>query len=129
MSDAVKKNVVFYRDRLLPLSETFIKEQGESLGRFTPYYLGARPSDGIALPPQQTMFIGGKGPVGRVQEVLFKGLHFAPGAMRKLRTLSPALVHAHFAGRGRGDADRRRSQRSSCSHIAWLRRHGKRRVL
>jgi len=98
MSDAVKKNVVFYRDRLLPLSETFIKEQGESLGRFTPYYLGARPSDGIALPPQQTMFIGGKGPVGRVQEVLFKGLHFAPGAMRKLRTLSPALVHAHLHG-------------------------------
>jgi len=100
MSDAVKKNVVFYRDRLLPLSETFIKEQGESLSRYIPYYLGARPSDGIALPPQQTMFIGGKGPIGRAQEVLFKGFHFAPAAMRKLRMLNPALVHAHFAQDG-----------------------------
>jgi colanic acid/amylovoran biosynthesis glycosyltransferase len=100
MSNAIKRNVLFYRDRLLPLSETFIKEQAESLCRFTPYYLGARPSPGIALPPQLTTFIGRQGPIGRLQEVLFKGLHVAPFALRKIKVLCPVLVHAHFAQDG-----------------------------
>lgn len=100
MANVIKRNVLFYRDRLLPFSETFIKEQGESLERFRPYYLGARPVTGIALPPERTMFIGGQGAIGRVHEVLFKGLHFAPIAMRKIKMLRPVLVHAHFAQDG-----------------------------
>jgi len=100
MANLIKRNMLFYRDRLLPFSETFIKEQGESLDSFRPYYLGVRPVPGIVLPPERTMFIGEQGPIGRMQEVLFKGLHFAPVALRKMKKLHPVLVHAHFAQDG-----------------------------
>jgi len=88
--------VLIYRDRLLYPSETFIREQAESLERFIPYYLGARPQPGIETPPERTQFIGGAGSIGRINEILFKGLHLSPLTMSRLRRIRPQLVHAHF---------------------------------
>lgn len=92
----MKPNVLIYRDRLLYPSETFIREQTESLERFTPYYLGARPIRGIETPSERTLFIGSSGSIGRMNEILFKGLHLAPFTFNRLRRIRPQLIHAHF---------------------------------
>lgn len=92
----MNRNVLIYRDRLLDTTEIFIREQAESLCRFTPYYLGSRPVSRISMPEQRTMFIGGESPIGRLREIIYKGLYFAPAILRKVRSLHPALVHAHF---------------------------------
>lgn len=92
----MKPTVIIYRDRLLYPSETFIREQAESMRRFTPYYVGARPTNGLKTPPERTLLIGDVGPTGRCKEILFKGLHLAPFLMPHLRRLRPQLVHAHF---------------------------------
>jgi colanic acid/amylovoran biosynthesis glycosyltransferase len=92
----MKPNVLIYRDRLLYPSETFIREQTESLERFTPYYLGARPIRGIETPGARTLFIGGSGAIGRMNEILFKGLHMAPFTFNRLSRIRPQLIHAHF---------------------------------
>lgn len=92
----MNSNLLIYRDRLLYPSETFIREQAESMRRFTPFYLGARPTAGLLTPPERTMFIGESGLLARFNEILFKGLHQAPFLMQRLRRIKPQLLHAHF---------------------------------
>ena len=36
------RNIIIYRRDLLPYSETFIREQGEALRDFVPFYAGFR---------------------------------------------------------------------------------------
>ena len=89
--------VVYYRNRLLATSETFIRSQGESLTRFRGYYLGARHGGGLQLPADRQLIINRGGPLGRAYELAFKGWGILPGAVAaRLRRIRPTLLHAHF---------------------------------
>ncbi|WP_218080089.1 glycosyltransferase [Anthocerotibacter panamensis] len=89
-------NLVVFSSLLLPPSQTFIQAQGERLTRFTPYYVGSRQVQGLALPPERTLVVNRGGPLGLLQEVGFKALGWAPGLGSRLRQMEPCLIHAHF---------------------------------
>ena len=88
---------LFYRDHLLPRSETFVRAQGEGLRRFTAHYAGSRIlENGLSLPADRTLVINKGGRLGRLAEGAFKVFGVAPNFYRKARRLKPVLVHAHF---------------------------------
>ncbi|WP_272977057.1 glycosyltransferase [Deinococcus geothermalis] len=89
-------NLVLYREDLLPYSETFILNQGESLRQFTPYYVGTRRVDGIATPAERTIVLDHRTPLGRSEELLYKATGFSPQLLRRVRAVQPLLLHAHF---------------------------------
>jgi colanic acid/amylovoran biosynthesis glycosyltransferase len=96
----MKPRIVIYHEDLLAYSETFILSQAESVREFTPYYVGTRRVDGIATPPERTVVLNNGTPLGRAEELLYKASGFAPGFLRRLRAVSPVLLHAHFGFNG-----------------------------
>lgn len=92
----MKKNVIIYRDHLLPQSETFIKGQAESLVNFIPYYVGARLVNGLTLPSDKTIVVNRNGFLGFMKEAMYKLFQYAPSFYKKVDSLNPVLVHAHF---------------------------------
>ena len=95
-----KAPIVVYRDGLLPYSETFVRDQAEGLKGFTPYYAGSRRVKGLDLPGDRTVVVNGGGTSGKAAEVLYKLSGVAPGFYRRVRSIRPALVHAHFGPDG-----------------------------
>ncbi len=89
-------NVVIFSSLLLPPSQTFIRAQGEKLERFTPYYVGSRLFEGLALPPERTLVVNGGGFLGKAEEGLFKFSGLAPKLYRQVQQLNPVLIHAQF---------------------------------
>ncbi|MEW6422619.1 MAG: glycosyltransferase, partial [Deinococcota bacterium] len=89
-------NVVLYREDLLPYSETFILNQGESLRQFTPYYVGTRRIDGIVTPGERTIVLNHRTWLGRAEELLYKATGISPRLLGRVRALQPVLLHAHF---------------------------------
>lgn len=88
--------VLVYRDFLLPVSETFIRSQGEGLKRFIAYYGGLCRIDGLELPEERVITFQRPGRLGRVENGVLALTGLAPRAMLRLRSLRPRLVHAHF---------------------------------
>jgi colanic acid/amylovoran biosynthesis glycosyltransferase len=91
-----RPSILIYRSVLLPLSETFVLSQPESLERFTPYFVGFRRVDGLRLPEQRFHLIGELGALSSTQKMLYKLFGLAPGLVSHLRQLNPVLIHAHF---------------------------------
>ena len=96
----MQRAVAIYRENLLTYSETFILNQGESLRRFTPYYVGTRRLRGLDLPCGRTLVLNGGGAVGRVEELVYKAADVSPRLVARLRALQPSLLHAHFGPDG-----------------------------
>jgi glycosyltransferase involved in cell wall biosynthesis len=88
---------IVYRDELLAGSETFIPAQAESLVHFRPFYLGLRQIPGLPLPQGRFNFISRGGLAGKPKRVRFKLWGASATLRRKLMSLGPVLVHAHFA--------------------------------
>jgi glycosyltransferase involved in cell wall biosynthesis len=91
-----RPSILIYRSVLLPLSETFVLSQPESLERFTPYFVGFRRVDGLRLPEQRFHLIGELGALSSAQKMFYKLFGLAPGLVSHLRQLNPVLIHAHF---------------------------------
>lgn len=96
----MRRPVVIYRDVLLAPSETFVRAQAEALVSFEPHYVGSRRAPGLELPSARTTVINHGTSLGRVRELAYKSVGWAPALTRQLRTLAPALVHAHFGPDG-----------------------------
>lgn len=96
MHTSQKQRVIFYRDHLLPASETFIRAQGEGLRRFEPFYVGMRPVNGLLLPTDRSYLLNTGSPWGFLREYSLKLGAVPPALGRFVRTVSPSLVHAHF---------------------------------
>lgn len=94
------KPVIVFRDILLPMSETFIRSQGESLREFEAHYLGSRRNDGLELPCKRVHVLNERGAYGRAQEAAFKLFGYAPKLQKKIAAIRPLLVHAHFGSGG-----------------------------
>ena len=92
----IKKNILIYRDLILPPSETFIKNQTGMLKAFDPYFIGSRRQQGIDL-PQDKVFLLNNGTVsGRFREALYKLFGYAPAMLHKIGQLQPCLAHVHM---------------------------------
>ncbi|HEU4648713.1 MAG TPA: glycosyltransferase [Gemmatimonadales bacterium] len=96
----MRRPIVIYRDVLLAPSETFVRAQAEALVSFEPHYVGSRRAPGLELPEARTTVINHGTSLGRVRELAHKSVGLAPALTRQLRTLAPALVHAHFGPDG-----------------------------
>ncbi|MEV1328480.1 glycosyltransferase [Micromonospora costi] len=93
------KVAVIWRSGMLPVSETFIRNQGDALPSWRPVYLGATKvsspiaadSDVIAYPAT---------PAGRRAWNMLRLTGVSARLRRLLTRLRPAVVHAHFGGDG-----------------------------
>ncbi|HLY62254.1 MAG TPA: glycosyltransferase [Terriglobia bacterium] len=90
------QTLIIYRNELLGASETFIRAQGESLRRFSPYYLGLGRIPGLALPEDRLHIISRAAFMGKGQRARFKLLGPSGSLLRKLERIHPVLIHAHF---------------------------------
>ena len=97
---AQKPKALIFRTQLLPYSETFIRNQAESLRRFTPFYVGMRRIAGLELPTASTWVANEGGLKGLASEARFT--YFGPGSacLRRLEAVRPRLIHAHFGPDG-----------------------------
>jgi colanic acid/amylovoran biosynthesis glycosyltransferase len=88
--------VIIFRSTLLGQSETFIRDQGEALEAFEPWYAGCRLGDGVVVPAGRRALLNAGGMAGRLRELWFKLTGVAPAYRRSLALIAPALMHAHF---------------------------------
>lgn len=94
------RTVIVYRDTLLPLSETFIRSQGDSLQQFQPIYVGVRRTSDLAIPSSQVRLLCRTGIVGKIQRARFTQLGPNSAQRKVLSRETPVLLHAHFGPDG-----------------------------
>lgn len=95
MTTSYPPRVLIFRSTLLARSEAFIREQGEALERFEPWYAGCRYGE-AGVPAERSVVVNQGGAGDRLRELAFKLTGVAPGLRRRVRAIAPALVHAHF---------------------------------
>ncbi|WIM98450.1 glycosyltransferase [Actinoplanes oblitus] len=92
---STERRVAIWRSAMLLGSETFIRNQGDALSRWTPAYVGAtRIESALSRPDDVIAFPDGNG---------FLRLRLTGASPRLHQTLAsvrPDLVHAHFGGDG-----------------------------
>jgi colanic acid/amylovoran biosynthesis glycosyltransferase len=101
-SRSSQPTVLIFKENLLPVSETFIEAQARHLVRFQPCYAGlgqAKPS--LTIPAESILLTRGYSAAAALEQKLYRRLGFAPRFHRKAASVSPRLVHAHFASGGR----------------------------
>lgn len=93
--------VVIYKDKLLPVSQTFVRAQGEALRNYVPVYAGTHlVRGGLTLPEGRSMVVNEGSWVGRVKEEAFYRWGYAPKFVSALQQTSPVLLHCHFGPDG-----------------------------
>ncbi|BFH76247.1 glycosyltransferase [Thermus thermophilus] len=101
------KRVLVFRDRLLPVSETFVANQSLGLKEYEAYFLGSRrASPSIDIPQERIALINPsnakslRSPDFRA-EIQFKIFGKLPRRIVNwVQYLNPSLIHAHFAPDG-----------------------------
>ncbi|MTJ06458.1 glycosyltransferase [Anabaena sp. UHCC 0204] len=95
----MKKNVIIYRDQLIPYSETFIPAQVENFSSHTGFYVGNTrlPSAKSMISPNKTIILGELVSPPELWKTAYKLAEFChPNWIKHLQALSPILIHAHF---------------------------------
>lgn len=93
-----RPRVVIFRSELLPISETFVREQAEALLRFEPVYAGLRevpsglPSSGPAI-----LLVPPRAPLPKLRTLIYRMTGLGGSFAAKIRAFQPSLIHAHFA--------------------------------
>jgi glycosyltransferase involved in cell wall biosynthesis len=93
------RNILIYRNELLPASETFVLAQANALRRFTPVFAGnKRVSSGLDLSLHSFIAISSS---ERMREKLRRRIFLRTGYAQKFQdaitAYAPELIHAHFA--------------------------------
>jgi glycosyltransferase involved in cell wall biosynthesis len=93
------QRVLVFRSELLPRSETFVAAQAGALRRFSPCFAGLRRvPDGIPLDAAKVLTLTSRDAlVDKMHRRFFMRTGIAPRLLSGLRSLKPALIHAHFA--------------------------------
>ena len=91
-----RRPILIFRQELLPYSETFIPAQTRWIERYDPYFTGLLNVRGLTLPADRKLVLD----PGRLAAARYKLFGSAPGFVLRLRTLRPALIHAHFEDGG-----------------------------
>ncbi|MGA2570310.1 MAG: glycosyltransferase [Terracidiphilus sp.] len=91
-------SVLIFRERLLAPSETFITEQAMPLRRYRPVLTGLRRADpSLRHPLPEILLRDGCGPLDKLAASLYRRFPSGLDFLRRLRSVDPALIHAHFA--------------------------------
>jgi glycosyltransferase involved in cell wall biosynthesis len=91
--------VAIYRTQILPLSETFVRDQALFLRRWRPVLVGERRMDALDLQGVEVtaQFAGPATILQRVRSVFWRKMGITPPAvMALMRQQKPRLIHAHF---------------------------------
>jgi glycosyltransferase involved in cell wall biosynthesis len=91
--------VLVFRTSLLPLSETFIRNQVLALRRWRPMLIGLRYTAGLELSQLSCQLLSSWNmqPIPNVLRALLRELNLAPPGVRGyLRSLNPSVAHVHF---------------------------------
>jgi glycosyltransferase involved in cell wall biosynthesis len=95
-----KKTVLIYRKELLPLSETFIKEQILALKNWRAVLVGQRLVNQLPLDTLDVRIVGPQQRSNFANGLLWKARRalgiVPPGVTRGLNAENPQLIHAHF---------------------------------
>jgi colanic acid/amylovoran biosynthesis glycosyltransferase len=92
------RTALIFRERVLAPSETFILEQAKPLCRYRPILVGLRrtnPALQHSLPV--VLLRNGDGPIDKFAASAFRKFPIGSGFFSRLQSLSPAIIHAHFA--------------------------------
>jgi colanic acid/amylovoran biosynthesis glycosyltransferase len=98
VQSVAKPAILVYAEPMLAGSMTFIRTQAEALTSFRPYYISPHQlRNGLPLPAERVVSMRrGEGLASRLSEIPFKLWGIAPLYVRRLKTLKPGLLHAHF---------------------------------
>lgn len=93
-----RKNIIIFRDKILPLSETFIFNQAKNLSEFTPHFMGYKKvPNGINTSDFNTIINNENAPErNTLSEVFLKIIQFNPKFFVQGKKINPSLIHAHF---------------------------------
>jgi colanic acid/amylovoran biosynthesis glycosyltransferase len=94
-----KKTIIIYRDELLPYSETFIPAQVENFSSYSGYYVGTSHSStpNSLIPQDKSIILSDIVPSPGLWKTAYKLAEFPhPTWVKRLQSLSPTLIHAHF---------------------------------
>jgi colanic acid/amylovoran biosynthesis glycosyltransferase len=89
---------LIFRERLLAPSETFIVEQAKTLRHFSPILTGLRRTQpSLHHPFDEILLLKDCSRLDKIVAALYREFPFAPNYYKKLRSLDPSIIHAHFA--------------------------------
>jgi glycosyltransferase involved in cell wall biosynthesis len=91
------RNVLIFREMLLPPSETFVLAQAAALDRYRPVFCGLTDVPRTLPVPDPIRLIGYDTPLGRYRMEAYRRVQWAPVFHQRLRRTQPALIHSHFA--------------------------------
>jgi colanic acid/amylovoran biosynthesis glycosyltransferase len=90
--------VVIFRSVLLPMSETFVREQAGALKRFEPVYAGLRwVSSGVPRSARNILLITPDTRFAVLRTLLYQFNGYSPAFKSRIEEAQPLLIHAHFA--------------------------------
>lgn len=91
--------VLLFRNELLPISETFIAGQARSLARYEPWLAGLkRVPGGLALDEKRVIAATQENSLReKISRRIYLRAGIAPAFLRRIETVKPHLIHAHFA--------------------------------
>ena len=97
----MNRNVVIFKEELLPLSETFIKAQAETLQRYRALYAGlVRSTPSLDLNREAVVLAPTSQLKNKLRLLAHRYLRLDPAFLAELVKHNPALFHAHFARSG-----------------------------
>jgi glycosyltransferase involved in cell wall biosynthesis len=93
--------LLIYRDRLLPISETFIQAQASALKRFRPQFAGLRRvAPSLPFNEDPIVVTTRCAPASHVLAAAYAATGVAPAFTRRAQAVGAKLIHAHFAPDG-----------------------------
>ena len=91
------RNVIIFRELLLPPSETFVLAQARSLSRYSPVFCGLTDVPQPLPVPHPIHLTERALPFSRLMLEGYRRLQWAPRFHQRVRQAKPALIHSHFA--------------------------------
>jgi glycosyltransferase involved in cell wall biosynthesis len=91
------RNVLIFRELLLPPSETFVLAQAAALERYRPVYCGITDVPRTLPVPHPIRLVNRDGLLARYRMEAYRRMPWAPLFHKRARRAHPALIHSHFA--------------------------------
>jgi len=95
------KKVIFFTNTLLPISQTFIKEQALNLRSWQPILVGEKyDNNGLTLDEFERLFLLSPN-YSHIEKFIYRLCRWfsiaSPFTLKRLKSLNADLIHAHFA--------------------------------